>query len=384
MEIPRALLDEYTAQLNALSEVGQQLVLNALDNAEWESIAELRSIMIAVMNEVCSALTSDAAVIASGMYDDIREMSIGKRLRQIAPSAFSRAATEGAVRALVQSVVKSGDTSTFGRNLAGRVDYEVKRSAGEAPYKLGAKDPVKPRFARVPSGAETCPFCLMLASRGFEYRSEKSAAYKKDGGHYHPNCDCRIVAGFDGMDVEGYDPDALYERYSDCANTVADEHGHADRNAVLNEMARRDPAWLNGGPPPAIGFASDQVKKRALSNPHELRTAERIAEHGIEPFFVQDYIWVEQGGKKRKVGLPDLRNGVEIKTPMTSENPYGALANYLDNARKKKGLKRVVVDNTESLFDDDDLIKAARDEIKNYQDIPLLTILLKSGKLKNI
>lgn len=384
MEIPRALLDEYTAQLNALSEAGQQLVLSALQNAEWSSIAELRQIMVAVMNDVCSVLTSDAAVVASDMYDDIREMSVGKRLGRIAPSSFDEAAMAGAVRALIQSVVKTGETDAFGRELAGRVDYEVKRSAGEAPYSLGAKDPAKPSFARVPSGAETCPFCIMLAGRGFEYRSEKSATYKKDGGHYHPNCDCRIVAGFDGMKVEGYDPDALYERYSDCANTVADEYGHADRNAVLNEMARRDPAWLNGGPPPAIGFASEQVKKRALSNPHELRTAERIAEHGIEPFFVQDYIWVEQGGKKRKVGLPDFRNGVEIKTPMTSENPYGALANYLDNARKKKGLKRVIVDNTESLFDDDALINAAREEVKNYSEIPLLTILLKSGKLKNI
>lgn len=383
-KIPRTLLDEYSTQLNTLSAAGQKLILTALENTEWNTIVELRNIMTAVMDEVCSVLAGDAAIVASNMYDDIREMSIGKRLGQIAPSSFDKAATAGAVRALIQSVVKTGKTDAFGRALAARVDYEVKKSAGDTPYKLGSKDPAKPKFARVPSGFETCPFCLMLASRGFEYRSEKSASYKKSGGHYHPNCDCRIVAGFDGMEVEDYDPDALYERYIDCANTVADEYGHSDQNAILNEMARRDSAWLNGGPPPDIGFASDQVRKRVLKNPHELRTAERVAQHGIEPFFIQDFVWIDENGRKRKVGLPDFRNGVEIKTPMTSENPYGALANYLDNARKKKGLTRVIVDNTESLFNDSDLIQAAREEIGRYPDIPLLTLILKSGKLQNI
>lgn len=46
------------------------------------------------------------------------------------------------------------------------------------------------------------------------------------------------------------------------------------------------------------------------------------------------------------------------------------MANYLDNARKKKGLKRVVVDNTKSLFVDDVLIKAAREEAKKLSGNP--------------
>lgn len=33
-----------------------------------------------------------------------------------------------------------------------------------------ANDPTKPRWARVPRGAKTCAFCLMLASRGFAYQ----------------------------------------------------------------------------------------------------------------------------------------------------------------------------------------------------------------------
>ncbi len=383
-EIPRALLDEYTAQLNALSKASQQLVLNALKNVEWNTIAELRNIMIAVMDQVCFDAADMARVIAEEMYDDIREIEIGRRLAQTTNNHFNNDAISGAVRACIQSVVDTNETALFSHNLLDRVDYEVKKAAGETTIELTKLDPLKPRYARVPSGSETCPFCLMLASRGFEYRSKESATYKKDGGHYHPNCDCRIVVGFEGMTVEGYDPDILYRRYKDCVDAVADKSGHAERKAVLNEMARRDPTWLNGGPPPEIAFESDQVWKRALQNGHELRTARRIAEHGIEPFFIQDFVWVERDGKKCKVGLPDFRNGVEIKTPMTSKNPYGAMTNYLDNARKKKGLTRVIVDNTESQFEDSELLRAAKEVLDRYPDIPLLTILLKSGKLKNI
>lgn len=64
------------------------------------------------------------------------------------------------------------------------------------------------RYARVPTGGETCPFCVMLASRGFVYISEQAAS------HAHPGCDCRVVPGFAGeTEVEGYDLDGLYRQY---------------------------------------------------------------------------------------------------------------------------------------------------------------------------
>ncbi|WP_251178091.1 hypothetical protein [Adlercreutzia agrestimuris] len=64
---------------------------------------------------------------------------------------------------------------------------------------------------RVPTGNDTCEFCIMLASRGFAFLSKQSAG---STNHYHPNCDCRIVPGFEGeTQVEGYDPDALYQKY---------------------------------------------------------------------------------------------------------------------------------------------------------------------------
>lgn len=66
------------------------------------------------------------------------------------------------------------------------------------------------RCARVPMGGETCTFCAMLASRGFVYRSAKLAG---EGDHFHNNCRCKVIPGFDGMSVQGYDPNEWLERW---------------------------------------------------------------------------------------------------------------------------------------------------------------------------
>src|SRR5699024_7800187 len=63
--------------------------------------------------------------------------------------------------------------------------------------------------ARVPTGAETCDFCLMLASRGVVYKTSSSAG---ELAKFHGDCDCAIVAE-DGVIPDDYDPDELYDRY---------------------------------------------------------------------------------------------------------------------------------------------------------------------------
>lgn len=50
-------------------------------------------------------------------------------------------------------------------------------------------------FARVPTGTETCAFCLMLASRGAVYHTRKMAG---EWRHFHRGCDCKVVPSFEG------------------------------------------------------------------------------------------------------------------------------------------------------------------------------------------
>ena len=65
------------------------------------------------------------------------------------------------------------------------------------------------RYARVPTGGETCTFCTMLASRGFVYHTADSA-----GEADHRKCDCLIVPGVKGQtSIDGYDERTLYSVY---------------------------------------------------------------------------------------------------------------------------------------------------------------------------
>lgn len=105
-----------------------------------------------------------------------------------------------------------GDVNGFKDEISDAARYYAERGANQTMTELGKADGKKlgkrVRFARVPTGATTCPYCCMLASRGFVYRSELTAL---NANHRH--CDCRIVEGFDGMKVEGYDPDRYYDMW---------------------------------------------------------------------------------------------------------------------------------------------------------------------------
>ena len=360
--LPRSIIDAYTEQLDALSDAAREAVAAMLAQVEYEDIADLREQVIEIMEAVCGASSDMAAAYAAEFYDEARLLAVGAAIGAAADPVRDPRATEGAVRALVQKVVDGKPFQEFVSALQGRADYEVKRAAGECVKANAASDPMEVRWARVPGGAETCPFCIMLASRGFVYESERTASEKKGGGHYHESCRCRIVPGFPGMEVEGYDPEELYRQWKD-----AEDEKKSRRSAV------------------GVRFSSDAVKKRVAT--HELKTAERLAkDHGMRPVFVQDFKWiVGEDGRKRKIGLPDLEDGTELKAILGSKNAHGAMKNHLDSAMKKEGLKRVIVDNTDAEFiTDSQLMDAAQQLLSRYPEIPVLSILLKSGDLVDL
>lgn len=209
--IAREVIDAYTRKLNGLSASARRIVAQSLANIEFDSVAELREKLIEILEPIYGVSTDMAAVYAADFYDEIREQSIGERLGATADSGRSPEATEGFIRAFVDGVASKGIVESLAL-FTDRADYEIKRAAGDCVYLNGEFDPLDVRFARVPSGFETCPFCIMLASRGFIYRNKTSAGAD---GHYHANCDCRIVPSFSAEKIEGYDPDALYRQFRD-------------------------------------------------------------------------------------------------------------------------------------------------------------------------
>ena len=73
------------------------------------------------------------------------------------------------------------------------------------------------RWCRVPVG-DTCAWCLMLASQGAWYLSEKSAL-GETAGHYHDGCNCTAVYHADADSIGGYENLGRYkEMYYDADN----------------------------------------------------------------------------------------------------------------------------------------------------------------------
>ena len=96
-------------------------------------------------------------------------------------------------------------------------------------------------FARVPTGFETCTFCLMLASRGAVYHTRKTAGEWK---HFHRGCDCKVVPSFEGDPdaelVQGVKPRELYERYKQFKEIESYKLPRAQEDAL--KAARADAA----------------------------------------------------------------------------------------------------------------------------------------------
>ncbi|MFP3156329.1 hypothetical protein LQZ18_18275 [Lachnospiraceae bacterium ZAX-1] len=100
----------------------------------------------------------------------------------------------------LDGMVKKNDADQSGRYYNGIIDRVVK----DGYRKMVAYN--SKRYARIPTGTYTCPWCVMMASRGYVYISEDTAAASS---HFY--CNCLILPG--GKKVAGYDPDFYYDLY---------------------------------------------------------------------------------------------------------------------------------------------------------------------------
>jgi hypothetical protein len=99
-------------------------------------------------------------------------------------------------------------------------------------------------WARVPTGAKTCSWCLILASRDAVYLSEASATLRADGEKYHGECDCQAVPLRPGDKYpEGYLPDDYYDMYQ----VARDSAGSGDMKEIAAAMRREFPDFVTDG-----------------------------------------------------------------------------------------------------------------------------------------
>lgn len=238
MRIPRSYIENYSKALNAVSSKARNSLIEALSKVDFsEDIADIRNKVIAIMQPACGASTTLAARLAAEFYDGLRaRFGIDDGFTAEVVSKRIPEATDGAVRAFVQEIVDNKPIGSF-INLCGeRIDYETRKAANECVAANAERDPKKPRWARIPTGGETCSFCIMLASRGFVYHSEETAS------HAHANCDCRIVPSWDKSPIaQGYDPARYYEmwkhpeRFADKSEETSGLRDASERRRLYEE-----------------------------------------------------------------------------------------------------------------------------------------------------
>lgn len=373
MAVSKALLDAFRAELE--TQAGKASSYASAYLAAMRAmfpdvgVAEVRDAAIEAIRESLSIYGDQAAALAGALFDQLAAEH-GYAAGSTVQSVIDDAEIERKVRYFAGSLA-SGKVEEFDRSVSDLTGYYVKRSAFENMVRNCERNGI--RYARVPSGTETCAFCFMLSSRGFVYRSKASAGKNhRTGGGYHLNCDCIVVPGFGDLQpdaqVEGYAPSEMYDRWSQCARTVgvgAEKALGSEelRRAVFQEVKTRDWRWLYTGKVPEVTFENEALKRETEKRrPWEISTAEKLARQGIQCRFVVDSVEYPDNstGLIQRVGLADFENGYEIKT-LNGASSFNTVDGYIKNTSRKGNAVALVFDNSENAALDDEML---RDYIK--------------------
>lgn len=204
MKITQAEWNDYINKLSSLSQkASDEFKAWANRNGGWREID--RQLLLEAGYSFATKYAEGSAALASAMYDAIANAE-NKRV----PSAELSADIEFKEMAkAINGALKHSDNDEFISSTVGRA---VKQAGADTMLKNASRDGAE--FAWIPSG-DTCPFCLVLASRGWQKASKKTTN-GNHAEHIHTHCNCQFAIRFNkNTNVEGYDPEAYQKIYYD-------------------------------------------------------------------------------------------------------------------------------------------------------------------------
>ena len=263
------IVTSYHARLSKLNEKAGQLMQEYVAAHGIEDGPAL----IAYAHALVTKYGEGSAELACQMYDAMAEAS-----KASVPAAEPAAtANYGEVARMVNATKRQNPA-----NLPNGVRRLVKRAGADTTLHNAIRDGAE--WAWVPHG-DTCPFCIMLASNGWQ----KARAKLLKGGHaehIHANCDCEFAVRFDrSTTVAGYDPEKYLRQYRAAGSDVnawrrIDYAAHRER---INAQKRAAYAIKNALPQiPNFNPLSESkvvavLRKEAQPWIESLSAAERIA-----------------------------------------------------------------------------------------------------------
>lgn len=176
----------------------------------------VKEALLAFFPELVTGYGDAAAILGADWYDLLRDAppsAASFRAVLASPPAVEQA--EASARwALGPLFAAEPDPSQVLANLYGAAQRLVLEPYRRTVIGSAIRDPLPRGYARVPVGP-TCRFCVMVASRGFVFRSRESAGDPDVTDRWHDDCNCDIVPGNRPGDLpEDYDLKALKRAYA--------------------------------------------------------------------------------------------------------------------------------------------------------------------------
>ncbi len=292
---------------------------------EDATVAEKREAAKLIMEGFVQGYDDVAAEFAAQWYDHRAEQG-GARLEQAITTTTYKPESVDAVARYQAKKLAKGDDAAFAKACGEFARDDAFRSLNETIAANVGRDKDKGvRFARVPTGFETCTFCLMLASRGAVYHTRKTAGEFK---RFHRRCDCKIVPGFgddpDAELVEGVRPKELYERYKQFKEIDEDESlTSADKDAAKRAVL--------GSPGPPVVY---EKPKEAFA--HERGGSYDLAAHEALRAAGHEVVVRKEGAPEGFSNIDLLLDGklCELKSPTSDASGVNGLRFIERNIRK--------------------------------------------------
>lgn len=229
----------------ALAKLAQRDLMGFWYGLGTDDPVKLKLALLEFMPDLIATYGSAAAGLAADRYDELRADSI-------ATGAFRAALADPLPDEQVQAVTRwaigpafKDDSASALAMLTSATQRLVRQQGRNTTAQNVERDPFGARYARVPKGKTTCAFCIVLASRGADYGSKKSAGGIK-GHEFHNDCNCEVEPVWSGDDLDrlkdevGYDPDDLYDSYS-----VAREQAATNKLKGGTPGVARDPDHMS-------------------------------------------------------------------------------------------------------------------------------------------
>ncbi len=215
--------EKFIARLRKINEAAVATVQEYLTSHSLITLQDWNA-LIDYAYSVSSAYGESAASIACEFYDAVAAASNAN-----IPSA------EPALTATYQEVAKAIRGTGKSENIdlmANSIGRLVKMAGVDTTMQNALRDGAE--WAWIPSG-DTCAFCLVLASRGWQ-RASRKAIKGGHAEHIHANCDCTYAVRFNReTNVEGYDPMLFLDIYENAEGHNPEEKINSMRRALYAE-----------------------------------------------------------------------------------------------------------------------------------------------------